>query len=440
MSLTSEQQVVLDKAIDGKNILITGGAGVGKTYLIHKISHSLTRLGKKVAVTSTTGISAILINGTTVHSYLGIGLGTNSVDALCSSIVKKKFLRDKWNAIDTLIIDEISMLTADLFDKLEELARRIRKSDLPFGGIQLILSGDFCQLPPIGVSSDTEYFCFEAFGWRDCIPLESVMMLKTIIRQSDPVFQQALNQLRMGIVTDDVKDVFTDCIDRKFTDPEIKATNLFPKNNSVDNVNTKNFDECVQHSKNRIYEYEQEIEMCGGLPKGRDAKRAQEAIIDKYKKYSIAPEVLQLCVGCQVMLIHNLDLTGDGQKRVINGSRGVVTRFVDDLPYVKFKNGKECLIDYHTWEIESNDIAYGKLIQIPLRLGYAFSIHKSQGCTLDLVQLDLTNIFDYGMGYVALSRVRDLESLCIKGIAWDKFKTHPKVLQYYEAVGEGGIG
>ncbi len=436
MTLNGEQQNILDLVMGGQNIFITGGAGVGKTFLINTISQSsLLRLYKKIAVTSTTGTSSILINGTTLHSYLGIGIGTNSVGAIHTTIMKKKYLRERWKTLDILIIDEISMLTAELFDKLEELARRVRKSEKPFGGIQLVLSGDFCQLPPIGVSSGNENFCFEADSWEKCIPPDNVKLLKTIIRQSCPIFQETLNKLRMGIITDEVKDVFKNCFDRKLDNiyPEIQATNLFPLNDCVDSVNTKKFNKTAKKTKNQVYEYEREVEIYKGTSDDINP-RVRETVIDKYKKFSIVPEKLHLCIGCQVMLIHNLDLSDVGDKKLVNGSRGVVTRFVDDLPYVRFKNGKECLIDYHIWEIESNDIKYGKMIQIPLRLGYAFSIHKSQGCTLDLVKLDLTNIFDYGMGYVALSRVRDLESLSIKDIDWDRFKAHPKVIDYYNSL------
>ena len=427
MALTSEQQVVLDNVACGKNILITGGAGVGKTYLIRRIAQCDSL--RNIAVTSTTGTSSILINGTTLHAYLGIGIGTGSVEQMRSSIMKKKFLRERWQRINILIIDEISMLTARLFDKLEELARMVRKSNKPFGGIQLILSGDFCQLPPIGVSSGAEEFCFEADSWNSCIGKQNVMILKTILRQADPLFQETLNQLRMGIVTSDVKEVFSSCIGRKFDDPFIQPTNLFPLNRSVDEVNNKNFTKTVEDTQHQIYEYAQEVEN-STEPMN---KRTREAAIEKYKKYSIIPDQLQLCVGCQVMLIHNLDLTDEGEKKLVNGSRGVVIKFVNDLPYIKFKNGKECVIDYHEWEIEESDINYGKIIQIPLRLGYAFSIHKSQGCTLDMVRLDLRNIFDYGMGYVALSRVCDLSSLSIIGIDWAGFKTHPKVIEYYNS-------
>jgi len=434
MKLTDDQQHALTKVLDGNNILITGGAGVGKSFLINTIQEHCRH--KKTVITSTTGTSAILINGTTLHAYLGIGIGTNSIGSMHTVIMKKKYLRERWRTMEILIIDEISMLTAKLFDKIEELGRRIRRSTEPFGGIQIILIGDFCQLPPIGVSSGDEHFCFEAESWGDVIKPENIIVMKQIIRQTDISFQTALNDLRMGIVTDETKELFDECMRRKFTSQDITATHLFPLNNSVDHVNNKKFNKTVNKANHQVYEYNVDIEYYTEDNAAHTIVNPQvrKSVIDKYQKYSIVPEILQLCVGCQVMLIHNLDLTDVGEKKLVNGSRGVVTKFVGDLPWVRFKNGKECLIDYHIWEIEENDVRYGKLIQIPLRLGYAFSIHKSQGCTIDMMTVDLSSIFDYGMGYVALSRVRDIESLSIKDIDWDKFKTHPKVIEFYNSV------
>jgi ATP-dependent DNA helicase PIF1 len=433
MKLTSDQQYAITKVVEGHNILITGGAGVGKSFLINTIQEKCRH--RKPVVTSTTGTSAILINGTTLHSYLGIGIGTNSVGSMHSTIMKKKYLKERWRSLGLLIIDEISMLTGKLFDKIEELGRSVRRCEKPFGGIQIVLVGDFCQLPPIGVSTGSECFCFEAECWNNVISTENIIILKEIIRQNDVSFQKALNELRMGTVSTDTKKLFDQCIRRKFTSQDITPTHLFPLNNSVDYINNDNFRKIVDTSNNQVYEYNIDIDYTNDNGKQTTTiDPIRNSVIDKYKKYSIVPETLQLCVGCQVMLIHNLDLTDVGDKKLVNGSRGVVTKFIGDLPWVKFKNGRECLIDYHIWEIEENDVHYGKLIQIPLRLGYAFSIHKSQGCTIDMMTVDLSSIFDYGMGYVALSRVRDLDSLSIEDIDWDQIVTHPKVVEFYTSI------
>ena len=151
---------------------------------------------------------------------------------------------------------------------------------------------------------------------------------------------------------------------------------------------------------------------------------------EKFIKYSPAVQVLQLAKGCQVMLIHNLDI----ENKLVNGSRGVVVDFINDLPLVRFINGQERLIDYHIWEIEDNDVKLGSIEQLPLKLGYAFSIHKSQGATLDCAEVDLGKIFEYGMAYVALSRVKDLEALTIRSMNWSKIRVHPKALAFYKSI------
>jgi len=435
-SLTVDQSKIMDHIVLGENLFITGGAGVGKTHVIHSLIDSLQH--KNIGITSTTGISAILIKGATLHSFLGIGLGVNSTEVLHGSIMKRKQIRDRWQKLEILVIDEISMLTAALFDKLEELARLIRDSVLPFGGIQLILSGDFCQLPPIGVMNGREQFCFESESWPHCIGQDNVILLTEIIRQKDKQFQRALNNIRMGRIDDDTKAIFAPCIGRKFNKQlGVKPTKLFPLNNMVDIINEKELMKTAntKHNQQEFYQYDRETT---GHPKPLK-NRAIQAVIDRYVKSCIVPEKLELCVGCQVMLVHNLTPTpGDAHQRdqhkLVNGSRGVVKRFINDLPFVSFTNGKECIIDYHTWDIEQDDVKIGEMTQIPLRLGYAFSIHKSQGCSLDLVSMDLSKIFDYGMGYVAMSRAHTLEGLSIKAIDWNQIKVHPKVLEYYESI------
>ena len=430
--LNQKQLEVIDKLKDRQNVFITGGAGVGKSFLIEYISKHKEEIfgNKKVGVTSTTGTSSILINGTTIHSYLGLGLGNNTVENMYTFIVKRKHLRERWRELSVLIIDEISMLTAELFDKIEAIARKIRyKFHKPFGGIQLVCSGDFFQLPPIGISSGNSEFCFQTVNWDKCIQRENVIILTEIIRQEDKLFANALAKIRVGNIDSYVKDIFSTIIGKNGGDDIIKPTRLYPLNSSVDYINEKEFGKAVRDSTNQeTREYIREFEM---YSPGGVSTKVTENVLEKYKNYSSIPEQLELCVGCQVMLIHNLDLTSEGEQKLVNGSRGVVVKFVEDIPVVEFTNGKEILIDWHTWEIEENDISFGRISQIPLKLAYAFSIHKSQGCTLDKVMINLKSVFEYGMGYVALSRVKNLEGLYIEDIDWGKIKAHPEVIEYF---------
>ena len=414
MILNEEQKKGFNTMLAGKNVLITGGAGVGKTELLRFFIAKYKHL-KRIAVTSTTGISALLINGTTLHSYLGIGLGTNSAQSIITKIKKKKYLRDRWCLLEVLIIDEISMLSPQLFDKLEEIAQDIRRNSEPFGGIQLIFSGDFCQLPCV----DSCDFCFEANTWNTCI--KNVIFLTEIIRQIDIDFQKCLNNIRIGNITDDVKTLINSRINAKLENTQgITPTQLYPFNRDVEEINKRNLYKLLENN-GQIYEYNLEYKLYGS------AKR-NKISMEKYKKYCPAAESLELSLNCQVMLVHNLDI----ENKLVNGSRGVVINFVEDLPVVRFLDGQERIIDYHIWEIEEDDVKLASIEQIPLKLGYAFSIHKSQGSTLDYVIIDLNNIFDYGMAYVALSRVRNIEGLSILGINWQKIKTHPKAINFYK--------
>lgn len=411
MILNKLQQFAYNSILQQKNIFLTGGGGVGKSeiikYFYQQHSHSI-----KTAVTSTTGASALLIKGTTLHSYLGIGLGNDTVNTLIKKIRKRTPIRKRWQELQVLIIDEVSMLNPDLFDKLNEIAKIIRRIDRPFGGIQLILSGDFCQLPCV----DSHQFCFEADAWSEC-QFETIQLTE-IIRQKDTNFQECLNEIRFGNVSESTKKLLSTRINKKLkNDLGIKPTRLYSHNYKVDEINSKKLEKLIAKT-GEVNQYNIEINI-----------KKKKANIDKIIKNCPAISELQLTTGCQVMLIYNLD----SESGLVNGSRGVVTGFVQDLPIVKFLNGEERILDYHEWEIEENEIKIASIHQIPLKLGYAFSIHKSQGCTLDYVIVDLSKIFDYGMAYVALSRVKNLEGLSIKkNINWLQIKAHPKALEFYQ--------
>ena len=411
MTLNEKQQKAYDLMTQGKNIFITGGGGVGKSWLIKYFTE---RTYKNVAITSTTGVSSLIIGGSTLHSYLGIGLGRDSVNKLVSNIRKKSFYKNRWLELDILIIDEISMLNPELFDKLNDIAQTLRRTMRPFGGIQIILSGDFCQLPCVDSSS----FCFEAETWNEVI--KHTIHLDEIIRQRDRDFQICLNEIRLGNIPENVQKIINRCVGITFDKTnQIKPTKLYPLNRSVDSVNNRKLEKLI--NKNGT-QYEYNIDFVNNTRRKLDK--------DSMSKYCLAPETLILTENCQVMLIYNLD----HDLGLVNGSRGVVTRFEDDLPVVKFMNGVEKTIDFNTWEITEKDKVIATLSQIPLRLGYAFSIHKSQGCTLDYAIIDLSNIFEYGMGYVALSRVKSLDGLSIKKINWDQIVCHPKAVEFYKKI------
>lgn len=404
--LNELQQKAFEAMKNGKNVFLTGAGGSGKTFLINTFRNNFRGV-KIIATTSTTGVSALLIKGCTLHSFLGIGLGKADNEILYKKIIKNSKYKKRWIETEVLIIDEVSMLSADLFDKLEVLARLLRKSDKPFGGIQLILTGDFCQLPPV----KDDLFCFESKSWNDCI--DETIYFTEIIRQDDENFKKCLNEIRMGYITKESEELLMKCCCKENSNKKIIPTKIFSLNREVDFINKAEMDKIDED----IYEYDIEVEVSAYGSKS----------LEKILKNCNAVESLQLCKGAQVMLLINLDLDSG----LVNGSRGIITGFVDDIPKVKFMNGKEIIIDYFDWVIEEDDIVLATLTQIPLKVAYAISAHKSQGMTLDCAEIDLSNIFTYGQTYVALSRVKNTAGLFLKNYSKSKIKAHPKAVKFY---------
>jgi ATP-dependent DNA helicase PIF1 len=427
-NFTKRQKEAFEAMIKGKNILLTGPSGTGKSKVVNTFKEMFGK-NKFIATTSTTGISAILVGGTTIHSFLGIGLGTGSVEDLTSIILKNSKVRQRWLSIDVLIIDEISMMSPELFDKLEEIARNIRCprrllapdnfKQTPFGGIQLILSGDFLQLPVIG-SND---FCFEAKSWSSCI--EKTIVLNEIIRQNDMIFQTVLNEIRFGELSKESEKILKKRVNVKLkTALDIKPIQIYTTNGDVDYLNERELDKLAEKGLD-FYEYNMEVYFYEFV---KDRERA----LEKCKKNCLAPDKLQLCVGTQVMLLCNFNI----EAGLANGSMGIVTRFECDIPVVKFSNGLETAVDYWTWSIEEDKKKTVTIKQIPLRLAYAITVHKSQGSTIDYAEVNLDNVFAYGQVYVALSRVKTLSGLNIRGIDFKGIKAHPKALEFYRSLEE----
>lgn len=417
VKLLPKQDIAFNLMKEGKNVFLTGCGGTGKTTVI-KLFRTLYSDSKIMGVTSTTGISAILFGGSTLHSYCCIGLGSGTAFSLANKIKKKDWALKRWKNTEVLIIDEVSMLSPELFSKLEEIARIVRKNDKPFGGIQLILSGDWLQLPCI--DSDDK-FCFESKAWKSCI--SNVVNLTKIVRQDDVLFQNFLNNIRFGIIDKNTEKILLSRINADLkNDFGIKPTKLYSTNSSVDHINDLELDKLAEAGAD-FYEYEMELHVYPGIKNSSYVKT-------RYKKHCLAPQTLQLCVGAQVMLLKNLDT----EACLVNGSRGVVIRFTEDLPVVKFMCGKERIIGHEIWEVESHGIKEMKIIQLPLKPAWCITIHKSQGSTLDCAEIDLSNCFEYGMAYVALSRVKNLEGLRIIGLDIDKIKAHPKAVEYYRSL------
>jgi ATP-dependent DNA helicase PIF1 len=413
--LSEKQKRAYDLMCKGENIFLTGPGGTGKTHLLKLFSHE-KKLYKNVGITSTTGVSALLINGTTLHSFLGINLGKEDAAMLYMRIKKKSYIVKRWKELDVLIIDEISMLSPVLFEKLESIARLIRKNEKPFGGIQLILTGDFLQLPNVDMPNA---FCFEAESWNICVP--NIVYLTDIFRQDDDGFKTILNEARIDELSDESIKILKSRENVELTNEAgIVPTKIYSLNVDVNRENEEALDRLVVENENlEFYEYKR-IHML--------MKKDLKFYDEKLNKFSSCVENLQICVGAQVMLTINLDLDGG----LVNGSRGIVESFEDGMPVVKFLNGVSAFIDYHEWIIEENGVNLMCITQIPLKVAYAVTIHKCQGMTLDCAEIDFNGIFEKSQGYVALSRVKTLGGLTIKNFDESKIFVNPKAKNFYE--------
>lgn len=416
----------LEQAIDlvfhqEKHLFLSGGGGVGKSYLIKELKANADSLCQTMILTATTGVAAVGIGGTTVHSWSGVGTGEASIDTLYNKIIKNPRAVKKWRETTHLAIDEVSMLGASLFIKLEELARRIRKTDLFFGGIKLILSGDSCQLPPVN-----DKFWFDSSVWLEMIRERSLGYIRLTIphRYPDIDFYNLLLRTRVGTLTQTDIDLLQTRVvayhelQKKTRLDDIKPTRLYGRRVDVEKINLEELDKLPDQSY--IYKCKDKIVSKNKVLQAKVSD--YEPILDK-----IIPADVELRIGAQVMLKANLSV----ETGLCNGSRGVVTACSDtDGVMVKFKNGVEILVSYYAWEIDDK-VAKVSRAQIPLILAWACTIHSIQGSTLDYVIADLgPSIFMDNMAYVALSRCRTLEGIFLQNLVPSKIKTNPRSLDF----------
>ncbi|XP_063386502.1 ATP-dependent DNA helicase PIF1 [Cydia fagiglandana] len=405
-SLNPEQQRVLEACLGGKNVFFTGSAGTGKSFLLKRI---VAALPPDVTIaTASTGVAACHVGGTTLHAFAGIGDGSGSIEHLCEKAMKLPLVAQKWRKCKHLIIDEISMVDGAFFEKLEAVARHVRRNDKPFGGIQLILCGDFLQLPPVVEKGQTgKRFCFQTACWDKCIQL--CYELKQVHRQKDQEFISILNSIRIGRVTKEISDRLVGTARQKIESDGILATRLCSHTNDSKMIN---------NSKLQDLEGEEKVFT------SQDSDNASKTL----DMQTIAPSKLILKIGAQVMLLKNINVNSG----LVNGARGVVVRFEEGYPVVRFKNKKEYTARSERWYVKN---ASGSLLcrrQIPLNLAWAFSIHKSQGLTLDCVEMSLSKIFEAGQAYVALSRAQSLDTLRVLDFDSRHVWADTSVLEFYQ--------
>lgn len=425
LNLTDSQNIAYQAFLQCKNILITGQAGTGKSHIIKKMVAHGERFRKNVCVTAMTGAAACLVNGKTIHSWGSLGVGDKNAIYYADKILKSWPKKTKWQRCNILIIDEVSMMNATFFELIEEVARLVRGNEKPFGGIQVILLGDFYQLPPVAKAGEDNRFCFESEKWQTVIH-ESVI-LKEVMRQKDPIFQKVLSEVRIGRMSPETIEIIQSRIG---IEPDLSTgivpTILYSTRKTVEKMNKEEFDKLEDEN---VIEYETFYEITGERVtkmKEDEFQRYQE-IIDKENNYD---KVLQLSTGAQVMLLKNIDQ----EMGLVNGSRGVVVGFDEsDLPYVKFMNNQIELIDRHEYTYEISSVTTIIAKQVPLSLAWCSTIHKSQGQSLDCVKINIgKGIFECGQTYVALSRARTLEGLFIEDFDPSKVKVHSKVAEFFK--------
>jgi ATP-dependent DNA helicase PIF1 len=453
-TLTDQQLAVIEHLLEGENLFLTGGGGVGKSYLLSVIYTEFPGLKKKmfaaknpgsiaklprIQMCAMTGCAALLLGhkAKTLHSWAGIGLGKGSVSELYVKIRRNQKSMKNWLCTDLLIIDEVSMMTAELLDKLNEIGKKVRGNKKPFGGIQVLLVGDFFQLPPVSRGDDGTKFAFESDAWKEVIT--SSIELTEIQRQKDEVFQRVLKEARRGALTKESCELLAKYQGRDWKENKIRPTLLFPRRAEVDMINETN----LRALTGRRYTYKARLAYDGKIPEGfSESNEGFQKALQMFDSDAAYSKELELILNAQVMLIANTD----PDSGLVNGSRGVVVGFCPstELPIVEFLNGVKKPVGTHSWPIE--DFEFVSRTQVPLRLAYAVTIHKSQGATLDSALVDIgSGVFEYGQAYVALSRVRSLEALYVYDFEPTAFRAHPKVKEFYKTllmkeISEGGKG
>jgi len=393
------QALALEIMLAGESVLLTGPAGAGKTYVLNQFIRLAKAEGKHVSVTATTGLAATHLGGTTIHAWAGIGVMDELPHGFASHVSKGR--RDIITKTDILIIDEISMLHDFRLDMVDMACRLVREEpDVPFGGIQVIMSGDFFQLPPINRDdSRAGRFVVYSDAWRELDP--TICYLQEQHRQDDEQLLSILNALRAGDVRRHHAEQLLERGDIEL--PEGDLTELHTRNIDVDKINQAKLDELGGDE----YTYEQ-------------STTGAVNYVESLQRSVLAPAKLLLKEGALVMAVKNA-----ADRKYANGSLGIVVDFdpLTNYPIVEFRNGKTITMLPDSWEQRDGDKKRASISQIPLRLAWAITVHKSQGMTLDAARIDLSRAFVEGMGYVALSRVKNLSNLYLAGLNRMALKT-----------------
>lgn len=395
----------------GANVFLTGEPGSGKTHTINAFIEWLRSSGVEPSVTAATGIAATHVAGMTLHSWSGIGISESLSKADVDRIASKEHIARRIQKAKVLIIEEISMLSATTFEMADSICREVRRVDAPFGGLTVILVGDFFQLPPIfrhayrqaGVSE--VQFAYASAVWRELNPL--TCYLTEQYRQDDSAFLGVLSAIRSG----NVEELHREELTARHRDPSALPSDtpkLFSHNADVDRINTA------------------ELSKLPGTPKKFNmTSKGKDSFVEGLKRGCLSPEILELKEGAVVMFTKN-----SPQGKFVNGTLGIVGGWdADGSPIIQTKDGLRITTEPMEWQLEEQGKVRASISQIPLRLAYAMTVHKSQGMSMDAAIIDLSKAFEYGQGYVALSRVRRLSGLYLIGLNARALEVHPEILE-----------
>lgn len=452
--LSLEQKYAFEKFRQGENLFITGPGGTGKSRLIQYMREWATMHSLQLSVCAMTGCAAVILNcgARTIHSWSGIRLAKGEIAHIVANVMRNRTACKMWRSTSILILDEVSMLSARIFELLNILGKKIRKSPRPFGGMQVVFTGDFYQLPPVGGDADPRdsQFCFQSPEWKHVFSPQNWIELTTMFRQTDPKYIEILQQIRVGKLSEENAEYLTQYIKRPYNPEEyggLIPTKLYALRNVVDGVNQRMFRELDKE------EYEYEIIMktdclqyldgsdapitVADLERGRELAQhpaEMETELQLLKNQTQTPDKLSLKEGSVVMCTSNIAL----DIGICNGSQGIIVGFgpgtdkhgYAEIPIVQFTNGVKMKIPIqYRHSSEYPTVAVG---QIPLCLAWALTIHKIQGATISMAQMDIgKTIFEYGQTYVALSRIKSLNGLYLSSFMPQKIRAHPDVVAFY---------
>ncbi len=401
------QAQALRVMLDGSSVFLTGAPGAGKTYVLNQFIRRAARAGKNVAVTASTGIAATHIGGTTIHSWSGLGIKEFLSDWDKDNLAKNDRLIKRYNGADVLVIDEVSMLHGHRLDMVNEVAKLLRKSDEPFGGLQVILVGDLFQLPPISRGTDVADFAHLSAAWTELNPKICYITEQHRQAQAGDPLLDLLEAMRRGDVNELHEAALTERL-REQRPGDLVVTRLYSHNMDVDSINDRHLKDILDEGK--VYQAQ---------------TSGQATKVEQLQKSVLAPERLELKKGAEVMFVANNFGAG-----FVNGTRGRVVDFDGDTPIVRLPNGREIKVERHSWKLEEDGRTRAEVAQLPLRLAWAITIHKSQGMSLDAAEIDLSRSFTPGMGYVALSRVRSMDGVYLAGINQMALAMHPMIFEF----------